>query len=274
MYEQFTDSARRVLVLAQEESRLLNHAFIGTEHILAGLIHEGEGIAALTLEALGITLEDVRDQIQMQIGNGTKPPTGSPPFTTRAKHVLEQALDEATQLESKRLGTEHLLLGLVDETDGVAAQVLQGLGKSLSAIREEVLKRIEADEDADVKITVGTANTPVPLGEAPSQPRGRKLARSGAPILVVVAVLVVGTLVARRRGYTFGRNVIVRCREGHLFSTIWIPGASLKAIRFGWARFQRCPVGRHWSFVTPVKPADLSEKEREAAFGHHDVRIF
>jgi hypothetical protein len=278
VYEHFTDGARRVLVLAQEESRLLNHAFIGTEHILAGLINEDEGIAARTLASLGVTLEDVRDQIQMQIGNGTKPPTGSPPFTTRAKHVLEQALDEATQLESKRLGTEHLLLGLLDESDGVAAQVLQGLGKSLPAIREEVLKRIEADEvtDAVTEVTVGVEapNTPVLLDEALSQPRGRKLVRSGAPILVVVAILVIGTLVARRRGYTFGRNVIVRCREGHLFSTIWIPGASLKAIRFGWTRFQRCPVGRHWSFVTPVKPADLSETERDAAYEHHDVRVF
>jgi hypothetical protein len=91
--------------------------------------------------------------------------------------------------------------------------------------------------------------------------------------IVVVAFYVVGTLVARRRGYNMGGNVVVRCRKGHLFTTIWIPGASLKALRLGWARLQRCPIGRHWSLVTPVKDADLSDSELRAAREHHDVRI-
>jgi ATP-dependent Clp protease ATP-binding subunit ClpA len=274
VYEHFTDRARRVLVLAQEESRLLNHEFIGTEHILAGLIHEDDGIAAQALEALGITLEDVRDQIQMQIGNGTKPPTGSPPFTARAKHVLELALRETKELESKRLGTEHLLLGLVREPDGVGTHVLESLGATPAQVRDEVLQRIEAAENSED----GTDSTSY-VGEPPEESADggyrsyRKLVRSGTPVLVVVVILVVATLLARRRGYNFGRNTIVRCRQGHMFSTIWIPGASLKSLRLGWARLQRCPIGQHWSLVTPVRVEDLSAQERKSAYEHHDVLI-
>lgn len=288
MYEHFTDRARRVLVLAQEESRLLNHEFIGTEHILAGLIHEGDGIAAQVLEALGVTLEDVRDQIQMQIGNGTKPPTGSPPFTARAKHVLELALRETKELESNRLGTEHLLLGLVREPDGVATLVLESLGKTPEQIRDEVLKRIDNSENSEDAPDSASRATDSANGandsarEVASPPEEmanggyrshRKLVRSTAPVLVVVVGLAIATVFARRRGYNFGRNTIVRCRQGHLFTTIWIPGASLKSIRFGWARFQRCPVGQHWSLVMPVKDADLSARERKNALEHHDVLI-
>jgi hypothetical protein len=89
----------------------------------------------------------------------------------------------------------------------------------------------------------------------------------------VIGLHVIGTLIARRRGYNMGGNVVVRCRQGHLFTTIWIPGASIKSLRLGWARFQHCPVGRHWSLVTPVKPAGLTEEQRRTAADIHDVRI-
>ena len=93
------------------------------------------------------------------------------------------------------------------------------------------------------------------------------------PLLVIGAALAGGTLVARRMGYKVGGNVVVRCRQGHLFTTIWVPGASLKSIRLGWARLQRCPVGKHWSLVTPVKDADLTDDQRRAAAAHRDIRI-
>jgi ATP-dependent Clp protease ATP-binding subunit ClpC len=125
LFERFTDRARRVLVLAQEEARLLNHSFIGTEHILLGLIHEGEGLAAKALESLGISLEAVREKVEETIGPAGSAPTGSPPFTPRAKKVLELSLREALQLGHNYIGTEHMLLGLVREGEGVAAQVLR-----------------------------------------------------------------------------------------------------------------------------------------------------
>ena len=139
MFERFTDRARRVLVLAQEEARLLNHSFIGTEHILLGLIHEGEGVAAKALEALGITLEAVREKVEETIGMSGNPPSGSPPFTPRAKKVLELSLREALQLGHSYIGTEHMLLGLVREGEGVAAQVLISLGGDLAAVRKQVI---------------------------------------------------------------------------------------------------------------------------------------
>ena len=132
MFERFTDRARRVLVLAQEEARLLNHSFIGTEHILLGLIHEGEGVAAKALEQLGVSLEAVREKVEETIGLSGTAPTGSPPFTPRAKKVLELSLREALQLGHNYIGTEHMLLGLVREGEGVAAQVLVSLGADLA----------------------------------------------------------------------------------------------------------------------------------------------
>ena len=124
MFERFTDRARRVVVLAQEEARLLNHNYIGTEHILLGLIHEGEGVAAKALESLGISLEAVRSQVEEIIGQGGSSPSGHIPFTPRAKKVLELSLREALQLGHNYIGTEHILLGLIREGEGVAAQVL------------------------------------------------------------------------------------------------------------------------------------------------------
>ncbi len=140
MYERFTDRARRVLVLAQEEARLLNHNFLGTEHILLGLIHEGEGIAAKALESLGISLEAVREKVEETIRPAGSSTTGSPPFTPRAKKVLELSLREALQLGHNYIGTEHMLLGLVREGEGVAAQVLVSLGADLSRVRQQVIQ--------------------------------------------------------------------------------------------------------------------------------------
>ncbi len=140
MFERFTDRARRVVVLAQEEARLLNHSYIGTEHILLGLIHEGEGVAAKALESLGISLEAVRAQVEEIIGQGGSSPSGHIPFTPRAKKVLELSLREALQLGHNYIGTEHILLGLIREGEGVAAQVLVKLGADLSRVRQQVIQ--------------------------------------------------------------------------------------------------------------------------------------
>jgi hypothetical protein len=140
MFERFTDRARRVVVLAQEEARLLNHNHIGTEHILLGLIHEGEGIAYLALTELGISLDAVRAQVEAEIGQGSEAPGGHIPFTPRAKKVLELSLREALQLGHNYIGTEHILLGLIREGEGVAAQVLVGLGADLDRVRQQVVQ--------------------------------------------------------------------------------------------------------------------------------------
>jgi ATP-dependent Clp protease ATP-binding subunit ClpA len=138
VFERFTDRARRVVVLAQEEARMLNHNYIGTEHILLGLIHEGEGVAARALESLGISLETVRLQVEEIIGQGQQAPSGHIPFTPRAKKVIELAGREAEDLGHNYIGTEHLLLGLIREGDGVAAHVLARLGVDLAAARLQV----------------------------------------------------------------------------------------------------------------------------------------
>jgi ATP-dependent Clp protease ATP-binding subunit ClpC len=139
MFERFTDRARRVVVLAQEEARMLNHNYIGTEHILLGLIHEGEGVAAKALESMNVSLEGVREQVSEIIGRGQTAPAGHIPFTPRAKKVLELSLREALQLGHNYIGTEHILLGLIREGDGVAAQVLQKLGADLNRVRQQVI---------------------------------------------------------------------------------------------------------------------------------------
>ncbi|HEX2154280.1 MAG TPA: ATP-dependent Clp protease ATP-binding subunit [Acidimicrobiia bacterium] len=140
MFERFTDRARRVVVLAQEEARSLNHNYIGTEHILLGLLNEGEGIAAKAMESLGIGLDSVRDEVVKIIGPGQQAPTGHIPFTPRAKKVLELSLREALQLGHNYIGTEHILLGLIREGEGVAAQVLQQLGAELQKVRQSVIQ--------------------------------------------------------------------------------------------------------------------------------------
>jgi ATP-dependent Clp protease ATP-binding subunit ClpA len=149
MFERFTDRARRVVALAQEEARMLNHDYIGTEHILLGLIHEGDGVAARSLESLGISLDAVRQQVQEIIGRGQQAPSGHIPFTPRAKKVLELSLREALQLGHNYIGTEHILLGLLREGDGVAAQVLVRLGADLNRVLRQVILLLHGYQGQD-----------------------------------------------------------------------------------------------------------------------------
>jgi ATP-dependent Clp protease ATP-binding subunit ClpC len=157
MFERFTDRARRVVVLAQEEARMLDHNYIGTEHILLGLIHEGEGVAARALESLGIGLDAVRQQVEEMIGRGQHASSGHIPFTPRAKKVLELSLREALQLGHDYIGTEHILLGLIREGDGVAAQVLVRLGADLNRVRQQVIQLLHGyRETRMVRVRPGT----------------------------------------------------------------------------------------------------------------------
>jgi Clp amino terminal domain, pathogenicity island component/UvrB/uvrC motif len=146
MFERFTERARRAVVLAQEEARKLDHGYIGTEHLLLGLIHEGEGVAAKALESLGISLKAVREQVVARVGRGQRPPSGHIPFTDRAKRVLELSLRESGQLGHGNIGTEHILLAIVREGDGVAAQVLTGLGADLLRVRQQVTELLRGDQ--------------------------------------------------------------------------------------------------------------------------------
>ncbi|MTB16288.1 MAG: AAA domain-containing protein, partial [Actinobacteria bacterium] len=157
MFERFTDRARRVVVLAQEEARMLNHNYIGTEHILLGLIHEGEGVAAKAMESLGISLEAVRSQVEEIIGQGQQAPSGHIPFTPRAKKVLELSLREALQLGHNYIGTEHILLGLIREGEGVAAQVLIKLGADLARVRQQVIQLLSGYQGKETVTTGGPA---------------------------------------------------------------------------------------------------------------------
>jgi ATP-dependent Clp protease ATP-binding subunit ClpC len=160
VFERFTDRARRVVVLAQEEARLLNHNYIGTEHLLLGLVHEGEGVAAKALESLGISLEAVRERTEEIIGSGPDAPTGHIPFTPRAKKVLELSLREALQLGHNYIGTEHILLGLVRQGDGVAAQVLARLGAEPDRVRHRVIQLLSGSgTEAPVSTTAERSTT-------------------------------------------------------------------------------------------------------------------
>ena len=188
MFERFTDRARRVVVLAQEEARLLNHNYIGTEHILLGLLNEGEGIAAQALESLAIDLASVREEVVKIIGQGQQSPSGHIPFTPRAKKVLELSLREALQLGHNYIGTEHTLLGLIREGEGVAAQVLQQLGAELQKVRQTVIQLLSG-----------------PGGSEEQQPRGAGTGGRGEPSSSGSTVL-----------DQFGRNLTQMAREGKL----------------------------------------------------------
>ena len=150
MFERFTDRARRIVVLAGEEARMLDHGWIGTEHILLGLLREGDGYAARSLESLGISLDTVRQQVEEFIGRGQQEPSGHIPFTPRAKKVLELSLRESLQLGHNYIGSEHILLGLLREGDGVAAQVLVRLGADLDRVRERVIQLLHGYQGQDV----------------------------------------------------------------------------------------------------------------------------
>src|SRR3989441_8698914 len=149
MFERFTDRARSVVVLAQEEARMLKHNYIGTEHILLGLAHEGGGGAAKALEAMGVSLGAVRSQVEAIIGRGQAEPTGHIPFTPRAKKVLDLSLRESLQLGHNYIGTEHILLGLIREGEGVAAQVLVKLGADLNRVRQQVLQLLSGYQQGE-----------------------------------------------------------------------------------------------------------------------------
>jgi hypothetical protein len=197
MFERFTDRARRVVVLAQEEAGRLDHNYIGTEHLLLGLIHEGEGIAARALEALGIRLEVVRAEVEEIIGRGSEPPAGRIPFTPRAKKVLELSLREALQLSHSYIGTEHILLGLIREGEGVAAQVLVTLGADLARVRGQVITLLSGEA---VAAGEPPAQERVILQDMPPAVAGGPAFRAQQPAELVRVVPLVREL-ARRGGY-------------------------------------------------------------------------
>jgi len=177
MFERFTDRARRVVVLAQEEARMLNHNYIGTEHILLGLIHEGEGVAAKALESLGISLDGVRTQVTEIIGEGQQAPSGHIPFTPRAKKVLELSLREALQLGHNYIGTEHILLGLIREGEGVAAQVLTKMGADLNKVRQQVIQLLSGYQGKE-PVSAGGPAEGQPSGSAVLDQFGRNLTQA------------------------------------------------------------------------------------------------
>ncbi|WP_425864922.1 ATP-dependent Clp protease ATP-binding subunit [Arthrobacter sp. TWP1-1] len=178
MFERFTDRARRVVVLAQEEARMLNHNYIGTEHILLGLIHEGEGVAAKALESLNISLDGVREQVQEIIGQGQQAPSGHIPFTPRAKKVLELSLREALQLGHNYIGTEHILLGLIREGEGVAAQVLVKLGADLGRVRQQVIQLLSGYQGKEPVASGSQQPEGTPAGSVVLDQFGRNLTQA------------------------------------------------------------------------------------------------
>jgi ATP-dependent Clp protease ATP-binding subunit ClpC len=205
MFERFTDRARRVVVLAQVEARLLNHNYIGTEHILLGLVHEGQGVACEALESLGVSLEAVRSQVREIIGEGQSAPTGHIPFTPRAKKVLELSLREALQLGHNYIGTEHILLGVVREGEGVGAQVLQKLGADLNWVRQTVIHLLS-----------GSAGE----GEHGKQDRIEELATQEAQLLG-----------HRHVGFAHRRLASIRWRLDHVRWQVELLEASLEQAR-------------------------------------------
>jgi ATP-dependent Clp protease ATP-binding subunit ClpC len=164
MFERFTDRARRVVVLAQEESQRLSHNYIGTEHLLLGLLAARDGVAARALESLNVTLTAAREQVEEIIGLGEQTPHGHIPFTPRAKKILELSLREALTAGSEVIDTQHLLLGLIDEGDGVGAQILERLGATAQAVRETVATLIDAEPEAGVVTGPGSEPRAVSVG--------------------------------------------------------------------------------------------------------------
>jgi ATPases with chaperone activity, ATP-binding subunit len=178
MFDRFTDRARRVIVLAQDEARMLNHNYIGTEHLLLGLIHEGEGVAAKALESMGISLEAVREQVEEIIGQGQQAPTGHIPFTPRAKKVLEFSMREALQINHPYIGTEHILLGLIREGEGVAAQVLIKLGADLNRVRNTVLQLLSGYQGKEAATSGAPESGPAASAQTILDQFGRNLTQA------------------------------------------------------------------------------------------------
>ena len=174
MFERFTDRARRVVVLAQEEARLLDHNYIGTEHLLLGLLHEGAGVAAEALDRVeGVSLERVRLEVEQIVGRGDSVPGGHIPFTPRSKKVLELSLREALKLDHNYIGTEHILLGLLREGQGVAAQVLAKLGADFPTVRQQVIEILNTrGADPAPSATSYTSTALPPIGPRHSRTKG------------------------------------------------------------------------------------------------------
>jgi ATP-dependent Clp protease ATP-binding subunit ClpC len=171
MFERFTERARRVVVLAQEEARTLSHDYVGTEHILLGLVREGEGVAGQALESLEISLDAVRQQVEEIVGRGQQTPPGHIPFTPRTKKVLELSLREAQQLNHNYIGTEHILLGLIREGEGVAAQVLVRLGADLNRVRLQVIRVLHGHQASEPATTASVTGTESAVDQLVSQIR-------------------------------------------------------------------------------------------------------
>jgi ATP-dependent Clp protease ATP-binding subunit ClpC len=226
MFERFTDRARRVVVLAQEEARLLNHNYIGTEHLLLGLLDEGQGVAAKALESLGVRLEAVRAKVEEVIGRGQGAPTGHIPFTPRAKKVLELSLREALQFGHNYIGTEHILLGLIREGEGVAAHVLVSLGADFSRVRQQVIGLLSSSGGGEAGARARLVRMTVPddlreLEEQLDQVRRRKQAAIDAEDFEQATALrdaerqLHGRLAKREQEWTAGVDLAAVIQENH-----------------------------------------------------------
>jgi len=275
MFERFTDRARRSVVLAQEEARLLNHNYIGTEHILLGVIHEGEGVAGQAMESLGVSLEAVRTQIGTYVGPGETAPSGHIPFTPRAKKVLELSLREALQLGDSFIGTEHILLGLIREGEGLATQALVALGFDLAEVRRRVLELAQSEgaqglEKAPAHRPTATASSRLPAGilAAPGAlpfggverakldrvvPLGQEIALPGGERLVLVSLELWSAWATLRSALLAGPGSTLALAPELVLSFLlsdaagthyeFSGGASsgVAALRFQQAVFQPCP---------------------------------
>jgi ATP-dependent Clp protease ATP-binding subunit ClpC len=188
VFERFTEQARQVLVLAQDEARALKHNYIGTEHILLGLLREKEGLAARVLESLDITVEEVRVQVARIVGPGDEVTTGQIPFTPRAKKVLDLALREALSLGHHHIGPEHILLGLVRQNNGVGVQILLDLGADAEKVRDEIIRMLP-----------GSASGPARAHSTVTPLDGESSTRQGRRALGLLVAFAVGVLTGRAR---------------------------------------------------------------------------
>ena len=192
MFERFTERARQVVVLAQDEARALKHNYIGTEHILLGLLREEEGLAARVLESLDITVEEVRAQVARIVGQGDEVTTGQIPFTPRAKKVLDLALREALSLGHNHIGPEHILLGLVRENDGVGARILLDLGAGAEKVRGEIIRMLSGSGSGPARAR-STVAPPALKGD------GESSTRQGRRALGLLVAFALGVLTGRAR---------------------------------------------------------------------------
>jgi ATP-dependent Clp protease ATP-binding subunit ClpC len=198
VFERFTERARQVVVLAQDEARVLKHNYIGTEHLLLGLLREEEGLAARVLESMDVTLEEVRSQVARIIGPGDEPASGQIPFTPRAKKVLEYSLREARSLSSNYIGTEHILLGIARENEGVAARILLDFGVDAEKIRGETVRLLGGR-------ALHPRRLPTPSAPLPALPASeRRVLDLGKSFLTLPEALAIGGVVGAGLGVLIG----------------------------------------------------------------------